>query len=210
MIDVFIDESGNQGKSGKYFIIAAVVCSDAHSKDRLKRIFKKACLEYSSSNTPLKEIKSSSLKFPRLQELLNKVAQRTDHEIFILALEKKHLKTGLEPNLDYMYLSGVLIKRILKKYDDDIRITFDARDVKQTSLTSIADYLRIKAMVDWGFKHKLEIKRRESHLVYCLQAADLLAHVTYKNYTYGQEHLLNIVKPRVEEVIEFPLGKFGK
>jgi hypothetical protein len=46
MVEVFIDESGNQGKSGKYFVISAIVCSQPHSKERLKRIFKKACLKY--------------------------------------------------------------------------------------------------------------------------------------------------------------------
>ncbi|MDB5183155.1 MAG: hypothetical protein JWO47_939 [Candidatus Saccharibacteria bacterium] len=210
MIEVFIDESGNQGKRGKYFIISAVVCSEPHSKERLKRIFKKACLKFSEDGIPLREIKSSSLSFEQLQTLLNKVALRTDHEIFIMALDKKHLKTGLGTNLDYMYLSGVLIKRILKKYNDDITITFDARDVKQTSLTSIADYLMIKAAVDWGFTHKLEVKRKESHLVYCLQAADLLTHVAYRRYADNNKHLLSIVAPRIEEIIEFPVGKFGK
>jgi hypothetical protein len=110
----------------------------------------------------------------------------------------------------YMYLSGVLIKKILKKYQGDIRITFDARDVKATSLTSIADYLKIKAAVDWGFKQKLEVIRKESHTMYCLQAADLIAHVTYRKYKDGHEHLLSIVMPRIEGRIEFPLGKFGQ
>lgn len=210
MVEVFIDESGNQGDTGKYFVIAAIVCPEVQSFHRLKRIFKKACLEYGSRRRPLKEIKGNRLSFARLQELLNKVAARADHEIFILVVEKKHHKSGLPNNLDYMYLSGVLIKRILKKYNDDIKITFDARDVKATSLTAIADYLKIKASMDWGFKHSLEVQRRESHLVYCLQAADLLAHVTYRKYKNGQEHLLGIVRPRVEEIIEFPIGKFGK
>jgi hypothetical protein len=163
MVEVFIDESGNLGKAGKYFIIAAVACQDEHSKNRLKRIFKKACLSYSPTKKPLKEIKASGQTFEHLQELLTKVALRPDHELFVLAVEKKQHKTKLDNNLDYMYLSGVLLKRILKKYDDDIHITFDARDVKATSLTSIADYLMIKAEVDWGCKHKLEVSRKESH-----------------------------------------------
>lgn len=210
MIEVFIDESGNLGRSGKYFVIAAVVCSEAHSKDRLKRIFKKACLDYGAPRKPLPEIKSNALQFAQLQELLNKLALRTDHEIFILAVEKKHHKVDLESNLNYMYLSGVLIKRILKKYNDDLRITFDARDVKQTSLSSIADYLKIKAVMDLGFQHQLDIKRRESHSIYCLQAADLIAHITYRKYKDNHEHLLGIARPCIEEIIEFPLGKFGK
>lgn len=210
MIEVFIDESGTPNGTGKYMVMAAVVCSDAHSKYRLKRIFKDACLKYGTKGKPLLEIKSSLQRFDRLQELLNKVVFRPDHELFLLIVEKKHHKTGLGANLDYMYLSGVLIKRILKKYDDDMTITFDARDVKATSLTSIADYLKIKAKMDWGFKHKLEVRRRQSHKVYCLQAADLIAHVTYRKYRDGKAHLLNIAKPRIEQIIEFPLGRFGR
>ncbi len=210
MIDVFIDESGNQGTSGKYFVIAAVVCSDPHGVPRIKRIFKKACLKYGDSAGPLKEIKAHALDFMQLQSLLNKVALRPDHEIFILVAEKRHMKTNLEHNLHYNYLSGVLIKRILKKYNDDIRITFDARDVKATSLTSIGDYLKIKADVDWNFKHNLQVLRRESHAVYCLQAADLVANVAYKKYANTQTHLLNVLQPRIEAIIELPIGKFGK
>jgi hypothetical protein len=135
---------------------------------------------------------------------------RPDFEVFILVLDKNQLKTGLGTNLDYMYLSGVLIKRILSKYDDDIIVTFDARDVKQTSLTSIEDYLKIKAAIDWNFKNRLEIKRKESHTVYCLQAADLISHVVYKKYVYSKKHLLNIIQNRIEACIEYPIGRFGK
>jgi hypothetical protein len=100
MVEVFIDESGNLGKNGKYFVIAAVVCPEDKSRTRLKRIFRKACLDYSSTNTPLREVKASEQSFDNLQELLNKVALRPDHELFILVVEKKHHKTGLENNLD--------------------------------------------------------------------------------------------------------------
>jgi hypothetical protein len=210
MIEVFIDESGNMGRSGKYFVIAAVVCPNSSSKNRLKRIFKKSCLKYSSTKEPLKEIKASEQPFEHLQELSNKVAQKPDHELYIIVVEKKHYKTKLDNNLDYMYLSGFLIKRVLKKYNDDIRITFDARDVKATSLTSIADYLKIKAEMDWGFKHNLEVSRKESHTMYCLQAADLIAHISYRKYKDDRRHLFDIVSPRAEEVIKFPIGKFGK
>lgn len=210
MVDVFIDESGNQGAQGKYFVIAAIVCSESHSKYRIKRIFKKSCLKFSRTSTPLPEIKSSSLDFMQHQELLNKISLRTDHEIFILAIDKKQFKSNLDNNLQYSYLSGVLIKQILKKYNSDIRITFDQRDVKATSLTSIADYLKIKADIDWGFKHNLEVLRKDSRTVYCLQAADLIAYTAYNRYSSKREHLLKVLSPRIEKLIEFPIGKFTK
>lgn len=210
MIEVFIDESGNLGKGGKYFVISAVVCPDDKSKYRLKRIFKKACLKYSSSNRPLKEIKTNKLKFPRIQELATQIVSKPDHEIFLLIVEKKHFKTKLDSNLTYMYLSGILIKQILKSYDDDITITFDARDVKQTSITAISDYLKIKAYQDWDFKYSLDVYRKESHLVYCLQLADFASNCTYRFYTDGKKQSLNILKPRIEKRIEYPIGKFGK
>ncbi len=210
MIEVFIDESGNLGTAGKYFIIAAVVCQDNHSKERLKRIFKKACLKYGAPDSPLKEIKGSEHDFVKLQSILTKIALRPDNEIFLLVVEKKHHKPDLDNNLNYMHLSGILIKQILKKYNDDVRITFDSRDVKATSLTSTADYLGIKAKMDWGFKHNLTVLRRESHTMYNLQAADVIAHITYRKYKNQHVHLYNIVQPRIETVIEFPIGKFGK
>jgi hypothetical protein len=210
MVEVFIDESGNLGKGGKYFVMAAVVCSNNKSKTRLKRILKKACLEFSSTNTPLKEIKSNELSFEQLQEVATKVISKADHEIFILAVEKKHFKTRLENNLSYMYLSGILSKQVLKKYDDDLTITFDARDVKQTSLTAISDYLKIKAYEDWGFKHELSVYRKESHTMYCLQAADFAAHTAYRHYKDGMKQGMKLLSQRIEKTIEYPIGKFGK
>lgn len=209
MVEVFIDESGNQGSQGKYFIIAAVVCPTNRTRFRLKRIFKKACLKYSKEDAPLPEIKSNALGFEQLQELLNKMALRPDYSLFILVADKQHLKTNLDHNLYYNYLSGVLIQRILSKYADDVRITFDARDVKQTSLTSIADYLKIKAAIDWGFKYTLQVARKDSRTVFCLQAADLVAHVAYKKYSADGNHLFGLLRPRIEKLVAFPRGKFG-
>lgn len=213
MIGVYIDESGNLGKDGRYFTIAAVACHDAKAFHRIKRIFKQACLDYSDDATkPLDEIKTTLLKFEQKQALLNELALRPDHEIFILVADKNHLTFELSEksrNIGYNYLCGVLAKRILKKYNYGICLTFDGRTTKVTSRDSLLDYLRIKGNIEWGYKHKLEVKQADSRAVYCLQAADLLANVSYRAYRDDKKHLLNIVESRIETIVEFPFAKFN-
>ncbi len=211
---MYVDESGNLGKNGKYFTIAAIAVDDKKAYHRIARIMKQACLELApEGEKPLDEVHSTLLKFEQKQDLLNKLATRADHEIFILVADKKHLTFELSDknrNIGYNYLSGILVKRIVRKYDDDICFTFDGRSTKVTSRDSLLDYLRIKSNIEWGYKHNLDLRQSDSRSVYCLQAADLLANVSYRAYRDDKHHLLDIAKPRIETVIEFPFAKFNK
>ncbi|PID32031.1 hypothetical protein CR970_02680 [Candidatus Saccharibacteria bacterium] len=211
---IYVDESGNLGKNGKYFVIAAIVTDDKKAFQRIKRIMKKACLEFADEGAPpLDEIHSTLLSFTQRQDLMNKLSNRADHGIFLLVADKKHLTFELSDqnrNIGYNYLSGILVKRIIRKYDDDTCFTFDGRSTKVTSRDSLLDYLRIKANIEWGYKHTLELKQADSRSVYCLQAADLLANVSYRAYRDNRHNLLNIARPRIETIVEFPFAKFNK
>ena len=72
MVNVYIDESGNLGRGGEFFTIAAIAFSTSQGMNRLKRLMRKACLDFSSSETPLREVKANALSFPQKQELLQK------------------------------------------------------------------------------------------------------------------------------------------
>lgn len=213
VISIYVDESGNLGEKDRYFTIAAIACKDEKAFHRIKRIFKDACLDLSPDNSkPLDEVHSTLLTFEQRQDLLNKLSHRADHEIFLLVADKNHLTFELSDknrNIGYNYLAGILVKRLVRKYNDDIQLTFDGRSTKVTSRDSLLDYLRIKSNIEWGYKHNLELKQADSRNVYCLQAADLLANVTYRAYRDDQQHLLDLARPRIDTVVEFPLAKFN-
>ncbi len=210
---VFIDESGNLGRSGRFFTMAAIVCGCAKAATRLKRIMKQACLEYAPGDQPLPEIHATHLGFERKQKLISKMITRADHQVFILAADKRHLSFQLAAqnrNIGYNYLAGILVKGIVRKFDEDICLTFDERSTKVTSRDSLLDYLRMKASFEWGYRRRLEFCQADSRQVYCLQAADLVANVSYRAYQYQHTHLLDLLRPRIEQVVEFPYAKFNR
>ena len=213
MVNVFIDESGNLGKGGDFFTIAAVVFSQTAGQNRLKRLMRKACLDYSPTGSPLRELKANSLSFPRKQQLLNKISTRADHEIFYITAQKQHvtmLQQGRDKNLVYNYLAGILVMEIIKKYNDDICLNFDQRTTKVASMNSLKDYIRIKAYTAGGFQHTLHVGQYDSHSMYNLQTADILAGIINGSYVRQNKHLIQIIEERLEAKIEFPREKFDK
>ncbi len=213
MIRVFLDESGNLGRGGDFFTIAAVAFSDPKGEVRLKRVMKKACLKYSSDTTPLSELKANRLSLPQKQELLQKIAVRADHEIFYITAQKQHitmLQQGRDKNLVYNYLAGILTLEIIKKYNDDICLNFDQRTTKVASMNSLNDYIRLKAYTTGKFQHTLVVGQYDSKAMYNLQTADILAGVVNGSYVHQNKHLLKIIEQRLEAKIEFPIAKFDK
>jgi hypothetical protein len=213
MIRAYLDESGNLGIDGRYFVISAVVCPDEKSAYRVKRIMKKACLDFAEEGAdPLEEIKSYELGFEQKQGLLTKLASKADHDVFLLIADKHNIdlfKRNIPLNVIYNYLCGVLAKRIIRKYNEDICFTFDQRSTKVKSMNALSDYIQTKAYTEWNFKHNLEILQRDSKSVYCLQAADLMANVAYCSYRDNRTHLLDISASRIEDKVHYPFATFG-
>lgn len=213
MINVFLDESGNLGNGGEFFTIAAVVFSQPKGEVRLKRLMKKSCLDYSPTSKPLRELKANALSFPQKQDILKKIATRADHEIFYITAQKKHvtmLQQGRDKNLVYNYLAGILTLEIIKKYNDDICLKFDQRTTKVASMNSLKDYIKLKAYTTGNFQHSLAVGQYDSHSMYNLQTADILAGTINGSYARQNRHLLGIIEQRLEAKIEFPIAKFDK
>lgn len=213
MISVFLDESGNLGNGGEFFTIAAVAFSQTKGQNRLKRLMKRACLDYSPNGKPLLELKANQLTFPQKQDILNKIAVRADHEIFYITAQKKYvtmLQQGRDKNLVYNYLAGILVMEIIRKYNDDICLNFDQRTTKVASMNSLKDYIRIKAYTTGRFQHTLHIGQYDSRSMYNLQTADILAGIINGSYVRTSKHLLSIIEARLESKIQFPKEKFDK
>lgn len=214
MINVFVDESGNLGKGGEFFTIAAIAFNDSDKGNkRVSRLIKKSCLRFSLDDHPLKELKCNKLSFTQKQAILNKITARADHEIFYITAQKKYvalLQQNRDKNLVYNYLAGILSMEIIKKYNDDVSINFDQRTTAVASMNSLTDYIKIKAYTSGNFKHNLHVSQFDSRSMYNLQAADIIAGIINYSYMNQKKHLINLMEAHFEVKIEFPRDKFEK
>jgi len=208
---IFIDESGNLGKDGKYFVLAFVYTSNSK---RIKNIFKKACKKYCTiSDIPLDEIKTSALTLPQKQEMLNKIAKIKDFHCGYIVAQKNEIMPHIlsDKNLCYNYLCKLLLKTLFKENipnNQDVTIVLDNRTQKVASRNTLPDYIKIEAF-DWNHSGKIEINYQESHMVYGLQCADFVSNIVYGKYTYDKRNgLYANLKPLVIVRERFPRDKF--
>jgi len=103
-----------------------------------------------------------------------------------------------------------LLKPILKGAIDDIQIIIDNRSVKVASKHSLRDYIKLKALMEWGVDKKITFEYMDSQNSNNLQAVHIIANVVYGKYTYSKEHLYGIISNKFVYKSEFPEIKFGK
>ena len=84
MIRVFIDESGNMGSEGEYFVLAALVVKTDKAEARLKRMVRREQLRDAKGGrlelAKKRELKFSKMKFPQRQRIIEKIARERDVE----------------------------------------------------------------------------------------------------------------------------------
>ena len=214
MIQAFIDESGNLGRGGDYFVLAAAVFDTPQGAKRARRIihkFQGKRLKLS----PLaerEEVKSSKLSFSQRQELLNKLVSKADVDIFYFVAYKKHialLKEDKPRNLVYNYFAKLLTDKIFSKYNDDYCVTFDQRTTAVKSMNSLTDYITINAYTAHNLiSRDVKICQRDSRTDNNLQIADLIAGTIFQAYTRQNSHFLKLLKERIVSADEFPRSNF--
>lgn len=214
VIKVFIDESGNLGRGGRYFVLAATVFQTDKGAQRAKRVIRKA-QQHIASTHPTRhfpEIKSCILPFPERQRILNKMISRADLDLFYLVVDKSHvslLRQGKPKNLIYNYFAKLLTDQIFAKYNDDFHVIFDQRSTSVKSMNSLPDYIMLNAYTQHQHLTKtVEVKQMDSRTAYNLQAADVIAGTIYRAYNLGNPHFLNLIRPRVVKAEEFPQNHF--
>lgn len=214
VIKVFIDESGNLGRGGRYFVLAATVFQTDKAAQRTKRVIRKEQQHLASAHhlCAFPEIKSCALSFPERQRILNKLTARADVDLFYLAIDKSHvslLRQGKSKNLVYNYFAKLLTDQIFARYNDDFHVIFDQRSTAVKSMNSLTDYITLSAYTQHNHVTKsIEVKQMDSKTAYNLQAADVVAGTVYRAYNSGNPHFLNLIRPRVVKADEFPRYNF--
>ncbi len=214
MIQAYIDESGNMGCGGKYFVLAAVVFDTEKGAARIKRLIRKEqqLIAKERQCAYINEIKSFSLNFPQRQRILNKMTAKADIDIFCLVVDKPQvtlLRQQKPKNLVYNYFAKLLTDAIFKKYNGDFRVIFDQRATAVKSMNSLTDYITINAYTSFNLvQNQVEVLQRDSKTEYNLQAADLVAGTIYKAYNRQQTHFLHLIHERIINLSEFPGAQF--
>ncbi|MFA5317994.1 MAG: DUF3800 domain-containing protein [Patescibacteria group bacterium] len=200
-MQIYIDESGNLGKKGRYFVIAMLI---PFKKKRIKNIIKNFC-----SKESLEEIKGTLLTFLSRQNIINKLNKFPDYSVSYIVADLKYIDNAVlkDKNICYNYLYMHLLKRTIKNANEDIEILTDNHEVKVGSINSLNDYIRTKAIFEWGFKYNVRIEYRDSKKVKNIQMVDIIANTIYRRYTENKKDLYEIL--RISESIKFPLDKFG-
>lgn len=202
MVTVFVDESGDLGKKGRYFVIAMLV---PQRGKRIVNFMKKFCLKHK-----LSEVKAAKLSFSQKQNIFNRLTSANDYTISYIVLDKHNLdnkKLFEDKNLCYNYLFSFLIKKTIKSTREDISILLDNHSTKVKSINSLCDYIKIKAFTQWEYQNNLDIKYTNSQDSKIIQATDVVANAIFANYAYNKRHFYKMLT--ISESIKFPESKFG-
>ncbi len=203
MLTIFVDESGNLGTDGRYFVIALIV---PQRKKRIVNFMKRFCAE-----NKLQEVKGTLLSTPQKQKLLNHLNTFDDHNISYVVVDKSNVdnkKLFEDKNLLYNYAFQWLIKPVLRGTNEDVEILLDNHTTKVKSINTLCDYIRLKAYTEWGITSTINIRYCDSKASKIVQMADVIANVIYGHYTYDVTHLYSLLK--IDRSIKFPAAKFNK
>lgn len=198
----FIDESGDLGTKKRYFVITLLA---PQKSKRISNFMRKFCVKNS-----IQEVKASQLSFSQKQIIFNKLCSANDYTISYIVADKLNIdnkKILEDKNLCYNYLFSFLVKKTIKSVQEDIALLLDNHSIKVKSINSLADYIKIKAFTQWGFKYNLNICYVDSKNSKVVQATDVVSNAIYAKYTYSKDHFYN--KLTISESIKFPYNKFG-
>lgn len=221
-VSLYIDESGNLGTGGRYFLICALEVKEDLKKSISKRAgrvierFKKA------HNIPkTKEIKGSYLGSQNRTELIDKILYKGISVRYIVLDLKKTtmlLKKADDKNACYNYLVQLLVKRIVEenKYTNKINLYMDNRSVKIGNRLSLKPYLYNKLVLEQLEKENdlrridFNINYFESESCYLIQWADIIANSLFKKYNSNNNIYYEMIKPHIIFESRFPAKNFGK
>lgn len=208
-MQIYIDESGNLGVDGRYFVIAAILPSNPK---RVKNLVKNCCLHIGKETGTIPvELKGSDLSLPQRQNFINRLISKDDFSCSYIVADKNHLLPKIleDKNVCFNYLASHLLKPILKGLSEDAQIIFDNHTVKVTSLNSLEDYIKIEAYTKWGFQHDLSIEFKDSKNYRNLQAVDVLSNTIYRKFDKNVNYPYDLLLPKFGYKVRFPFQKFG-
>ena len=212
-IYLYLDESGNLGSLGRYFVIAGIETTNSKP---LHNVMKKSILKIKTTFDcfkHLQEIKASDSS-PIIKDfVLRKIASKENIHIRYIVADKKHVKRALieDENLLYNVLLKFLIMPIATKSNiKKLVLILDKRTIKVKSSNSFKDYINLLIRYEMGLDIQIEVIYMESQNCYAIQAADFVANGLYSKYEFRNGYFESILASRIIFADHFPRGFFGK
>lgn len=203
MLKIYIDESGDLGAGGRYFVIGALCTEDGK---RIRNIIKKYCAKQN-----LGEMKNFGMPFKDRQDIALKFKKEADHKIAYVCVDKTRIQSPhlrADQNLLFNYAFSYLAEQLISNEKQDIRLVIDNRNQKVGSKNSLGEYIRIKAYTEWGFAFNIYTEYLDSKADRLIQAADFVAGNCYQRYHKDKSHIYRILQPEIS--IKFPNSQFGR
>ena len=208
MIEVYIDESGNMGREGDYFVLGATVVKDLEVKNKLREV---VLSEKKIGNGG--ELKFAKLKANRRKRVVGKIA-RTGVEVFYFTAYKPEVTLfggEMEKNLIYNYFCRLLMQRVLKRYGDDFLIMFDKRtEAAKAGYLGLKEYIKYIAYEEFPHlkKRTIQVVQADSRDEALLQVADIVVGAAAQGYNNQEMYFLKQLGNGILMMDEFPKKRF--
>lgn len=214
---IVIDESGNFGKDGRYFVIA---CIDTENYKTIYNMMKKEILNIRKRYPNLAKLHSNEIKacnsnMSIKEEVLTKLINK-DFLISYIVIDLKHIENKLisHSNLLYNYALKLLIDKldITDKNTSVLNLICDNKSVKTGSVNTLDEYLKIHLLYEKKLNIDFNIQYKDSNAndAYVIMAIDFIANAIYAYYECKKEKLYGIISKKVLKIVKFPKNKFGK
>lgn len=214
---IIFDESGNLGKSGRYFVIA---CIDTKECKSLHNIMKRKLKVAGDKFPEIKKGHSHEIKavdaYPCVKSHILECIVSKNISISYIVVDLKHVKEKLleDKNILYNYVMKILLDRMITVSDTGTKINIlcDNKTTKITSRNSFEDYIKIYFNCEKDYEINLNVKYLDSDAgdAFIIQAADYVANAIYSFYEFESDVYSSVLIPKVKNIEKFPYEKFGK
>lgn len=213
---IILDESGNLGTDGRYFVIACIdtmECKSLHNlmKNKLRQTKK----DFPELQVHSHEIKASEA-YPCIKHHILESIARKNISVSYVTADITYIEANLlkHKNILYNFIVKLLIDKLVTINDkgSKINILCDNKTTKVASANSFKEYMITHLNYECRYDLDLNIVFKDSNAgdSYVIQAADYVANAVYAHYEYGISLYKNQIDHKINIADHFPLGKFGK
>ncbi|MDD9868201.1 MAG: DUF3800 domain-containing protein [Candidatus Campbellbacteria bacterium] len=213
---LYIDESGNLGRGGRYFVFPVIYFSSRRHYKSWKNLAKKVIKNNSTLKT-LGEIKGSDMNYALKKRILSEIDSKgIDFNIWLGIIDtaaqyykEKYINSDSIKELAFNYtLNRLFQEKITRKISTkSVEVCIDNRNLKTGSKYSLEEYINVESIHnDNHCCESILVKYKNSKKCYGIQLADLIANIVFTKYEYNGSVGLykNYIKPKILDVWEYP------
>lgn len=213
---LIFDESGNLGSNGRYFVVSCIdTCNAKEIQNLMKRKIGLARTQFPALATlHTHEVKAKDA-YPCIKYHIAECLAKKDLTISYIVADLQQTPANLliEKNMYYNFLIKKLIEEIVTPADagNNISIIYDNHSTRTGSVNSLDEYLTLSLIYERRLNISLKFARLDSNdkNAYHVQAADYVANALYTHYEFNNDLYYDILRPKINCKILYPLGKFG-